>query len=54
MAAVAASVPKERIVERHLRRSFRFGGEIAAVANAILAATGKAYTDLPLSKHGLV
>ncbi len=25
-----------------------------AVANAILAATGKAYTDLPLSKHGLV
>ena len=27
MAAVAASVPKERIVERHLRRSFRFGGK---------------------------
>ena len=27
MAAVAASVPKERIVERHLRRSFRFEGK---------------------------
>ena len=41
MAAVAASVPKERIVERHLRRSFRFGGEIAAVANAILRLKGE-------------
>ena len=41
MAEVTASVPKERIVERHLRRSFRFGGEIAAVANAILRLKGE-------------
>ena len=41
MAAVAAAVPRSRIVERSLARSFRFGYEIASVANSLLRLKGE-------------
>jgi len=41
MATVAATVDESKIVERRLSRSFRFGYEIADVANALLRLKGE-------------
>ena len=41
MATVAATVDKSKIVERRLTRSFRFGYEIADVANTLLRLKGE-------------
>jgi hypothetical protein len=42
MAAVAAALPRRLILERRLVLSFRFGYEIAAVANSLLRLKGEA------------